>query len=102
MIAVRPPPLETPALSLFPDLAALDRDGREAITLSQMLSMTSGLAWNEWRATSLLDNDEFGLFWRGSQVRYTFDRPMAAPAGTRRHPLRLQRRQHRRAGADSG
>ncbi|WP_459204396.1 serine hydrolase domain-containing protein (plasmid) [Ralstonia pseudosolanacearum] len=77
------PPLETPALSLFPDLVALDRDGREAITLSQMLSMTSGLAWNEWRATSLLDNDEFGLFWRGSQVRYTFDRPMAAPAGTR-------------------
>ncbi|BCM09366.1 hypothetical protein ACI2S5_21490 [Ralstonia nicotianae] len=66
MIAVRPPPLETPALSLFPDLAALDRDGREAITLSQILSMTSGLAWNEWRATSLLDNDEFGLFWRGS------------------------------------
>ncbi|MFV8605017.1 serine hydrolase [Ralstonia pseudosolanacearum] len=48
-----------------------------------MLSMTSGRAWNEWRATSLLDNDEFGLFWRGSQVRYTFDRPMAAPAGTR-------------------
>ncbi len=79
----RVPPLETPVLSLFPDLAELNRDGREAITLSQMLSMTSGLAWSEWRATSLLDNDEFGLFWRGSQVRYTFDRPMAAPAGSR-------------------
>jgi len=75
------PPLESPALSLFPDLADLNRDGREAITLSQMFSMSSGLAWNEWRATSLFNNDEFGLFWHSAQVRYVFDRPMAAPAG---------------------
>lgn len=76
------PPLDTPALSLFPKLADLNRDGREAITLSEMLSMSSGLAWNEWRATSLLNNDEFGLFWHSSQAHYVFDRPMAAPAGT--------------------
>lgn len=76
------PPLDTPALSLFPELANLNRDGREAITLSQMLSMSSGLAWNEWRATSLFNNDEFGLFWHMSQTHYVFDRPMAAPAGT--------------------
>ncbi|WP_296228969.1 serine hydrolase domain-containing protein [Ralstonia sp. UBA689] len=75
------PPLGTSALSLFPDLADLNRDGREAITLGQMLSMSSGLAWNEWRATSLFNNDEFGLFWHTSQVRYVFERPMAAPAG---------------------
>jgi len=76
------PPLDTPALSLFPGLADLNRDGREAITLSQMLSMSSGLAWNEWRATSLFNNDEFGLFWHTSQAHYVFDRPMAASAGT--------------------
>ncbi|MET3445369.1 serine hydrolase [Ralstonia sp. 1138] len=76
------PPLDTPVLSLFPALAELNRDGREAITLSQMLSMSSGLAWNEWRATSLFNNDEFGLFWHTSQAHYVFDRPMAAPAGT--------------------
>lgn len=76
------PPLDTPVLSLFPGLADLNRDGREAITLSQMLSMSSGLAWNEWRATSFLNNDEFGLFWHTSQAHYVFDRPMAAPAGT--------------------
>ena len=76
------PPLDTPALSLFPKLADLNGDGREAITLSQMLSMSSGLAWNEWRATSFLNNDEFGLFWHTSQPHYVFDRPMAAPAGT--------------------
>lgn len=76
------PPLDTPVLSLFPGLADLNRDGREAITLSQMLSMSSGLAWNEWRATSFLSNDEFGLFWHTSQAHYVLDRPMAAPAGT--------------------
>ncbi|WP_439894081.1 serine hydrolase domain-containing protein (plasmid) [Ralstonia sp. 25C] len=76
------PPLDAPVLSLFPELANLNRDGRQAITLSQMLSMSSGLAWNEWRATSLFNNDEFGLFWHTSQVHYVFDRPMAAPAGT--------------------
>ncbi|MCO5399292.1 serine hydrolase domain-containing protein [Ralstonia soli] len=76
------PPLDTPVLSLFPELANLNRDGREAITLSQMLSMSSGLAWNEWRATSLFNNDEFGLFWHSSQAHYVFDRPMAAQAGT--------------------
>ncbi|MFX3583073.1 serine hydrolase [Ralstonia mannitolilytica] len=82
----RVPPPDTPALPLFPELARdmpkLNRDGREGITLGQMLSMSSGLAWNEWRATSVFNNDEFGLFWHTSQVRYVFDRPMAAAAGT--------------------
>ncbi len=76
------PALDMPALSLFPELAALSRDGREAITLSQMFSMSSGLAWNEWHATSPFNNDEFGLFWHTSQTRYVFNRPMAVPAGT--------------------
>ncbi|UCF26055.1 MAG: serine hydrolase [Ralstonia sp.] len=76
------PALDTPALSLFPELADLNRDGREAITLGQMLSMSSGLAWNEWNATSLLNGDEFGLMWHTSQAHYVFDRPMAAPAAT--------------------
>lgn len=76
------PPLDAPALSLFPDLADLNGQGREAITFSQMLTMSSGLRWNEWCATSVFNNDEFGLFWHTSQVRYVFDRSMAAPAGT--------------------
>ncbi|KMW46822.1 beta-lactamase family protein [Ralstonia pickettii] len=75
------PSLDTPALSLFPDLADLNGQGREAITLAQMLSMSSGLAWNEWNATGLLDNDEFGLIWRGAQAHYVFDSPMAASPG---------------------
>ncbi len=76
------PPLNTPVLDLLPDLAHLKNQGREAITLGHLLTMSSGLDWNEPN-TYNARNDEFGLYWRSSQSRYLFDRPMAAPAGTR-------------------
>jgi CubicO group peptidase (beta-lactamase class C family) len=76
------PPLNTPVLDLLPDLADLKNQGREAITLGHLLTMSSGLDWNEPN-TYNARNDEFGLYWRSSQSRYLFDRPMAAPAGTR-------------------
>lgn len=76
------PPLDTRVLDLFPELADLKTAGRDAITVRHLLSMTSGLAWDEagaydWR------NDELALYWRSSQARYVFGRRMAAPAGTR-------------------
>ncbi|MBC7622655.1 MAG: serine hydrolase [Aeromicrobium sp.] len=76
------PPLNTPVLDLLPDLADLKQQGREAITIAHLLTMSSGLDWNEPN-TSNARNDEFGLYWRTSQSRYVFDRPMAARAGTR-------------------
>ena len=76
------PPLDTVVLDLLPELASLKNQGRQAITIAHLLSMSSGLNWNEPNAY-LLSNDEIGLYWRSSQARYLFDRPMAAPAGTR-------------------
>jgi CubicO group peptidase (beta-lactamase class C family) len=76
------PPLNTPVLDLFPALADLKNDGREAITIAHLFTMSSGLDWNEPN-TYNSKNDEFGLYWRTSQARYMFNRPMAAPAGTR-------------------
>jgi CubicO group peptidase (beta-lactamase class C family) len=76
------PPLNTPVLDLLPDLADLKNQGRESITIAHLFSMSSGLDWNE-PSTYNARNDEFGLYWRSSQSRYLFDRPMAAPAGTR-------------------
>lgn len=74
------PQLDTPALDLYPELADLKTAGREKVTLRQLFTMTSGLAWEEpiryW-----LGNDETGLYWRSSQARYLFDRPLA-PGGT--------------------
>lgn len=79
----RMPPLQTPALDLFPELAALKRDGRERITVEDLLAMRSGLDWREMGAYGSFGNDENGLAWRGGQARYLFDRPLAAPPGER-------------------
>lgn len=76
------PPLNTPVLDLFPPLADFKNEGREAIIIAHLLTMSGGLDWNEPN-TYNSQNDEFGLYWRTSQSRYVFNRPMAAPAGTR-------------------
>lgn len=76
------PALNTPVLDLLPELAALKNQGREAITIAHLLSMSSGLSWNEPNAYNS-SNDEIGLYWHSSQAKYLFDRPMVAVAGTR-------------------
>jgi len=76
------PPLDARVLDLLPDLAKLKTAGREDITIAHLLDMTSGLAWDESGGYGVR-NPEFGLYWRGAQARYVFDRPMAAPAGQR-------------------
>ena len=45
------------------------------------MTMSSGLDWNE-PSTYDSRNDEMGVYWRSSQSRYLFDRPVAALAGT--------------------
>jgi CubicO group peptidase (beta-lactamase class C family) len=76
------PPLNTPVLDLFPDLAYLKNQGRELITIAHLLSMSSGLEWNEPSVYNAA-NEEIGLYWHSSQAKYVFNRAMLAPAGTR-------------------
>ncbi|HEX7892278.1 MAG TPA: serine hydrolase [Ramlibacter sp.] len=75
------PPVQTPVLDLFPHLADLRTGGRERITLEDLLSMRSGLAWDEMGRYGGLGNDENGLAWRGDIPRYVFDRPLATGPG---------------------
>ena len=75
------PSLNTPVLDLLPALANLKSQGREAITIAHLMTMSSGLDWNE-PSTYNSRNDEMSVYWRSSQSRYLFDRPAAAPAGT--------------------
>ncbi len=77
------PPLAAPLMDQFPQLAPLKDDGRERITVEDALAMRSGLDWDETGSLRSWSNDEHGLLWRSDQARYVFDRPMAAPAGTR-------------------
>jgi CubicO group peptidase (beta-lactamase class C family) len=76
------PPLDARVLDQLPELADLAKEGRQDITIGHLLDMTSGLAWNESGGYGLR-NPELGLYWRGSQARYVFKRPMASPAGQR-------------------
>jgi CubicO group peptidase (beta-lactamase class C family) len=76
------PDLRTSVLSLFPELADLRTRERDAISIRDLLTMSSGLAWDEWNRGPIT-SDETRLFWKGDQVRFLFDRPMAAPPGTR-------------------
>lgn len=74
--------LATPILDFHPDLADLRRDGREAIRLSHLLDMASGLAWNETTSTyGSGANDETRLWWDVSPARYVLDRPLVAAPG---------------------
>lgn len=75
------PALDARVLELLPALADLNTGGRETIRIGDLLSMQSGLAWDEeggygWR------NPELGLYWKGSQERYVFDRPLQQKPGT--------------------
>ncbi|MBQ5945922.1 serine hydrolase [Massilia sp. ST3] len=76
------PPLDARVLDLFPELAELRRDGREAITVGHLLSMSSGLEWKEPYQYGL-GNDELALYWRASQEKAVLSRPMLHPPGAR-------------------
>ena len=75
------PPLDTPVTDLLPELSDLKGQGREAITLSHLFDMSSGLDWNEPNAYNSSRNDELGLYWRSSQARYLCDRAVVVPPG---------------------
>jgi CubicO group peptidase (beta-lactamase class C family) len=72
----------TRVLDFYPMLANLRRDGRDAIRISHLLDMASGLAWNETASTyGSSANDETRLWWDGSPARYVLDRPLVAEPG---------------------
>jgi CubicO group peptidase (beta-lactamase class C family) len=75
--------VDTPVLDFYPALADLRRDGRDAIRVSHLLDMASGLAWSETPGTyGTQANDETRLWWDPSPARYILDRPIVAAPGT--------------------
>jgi CubicO group peptidase (beta-lactamase class C family) len=62
-------------LDYFPDLTIANNDARkQVITIENLLTMSSGLAWSD-------DTDINKMMNSGSQVRYVLDLPMAAAPG---------------------
>jgi CubicO group peptidase (beta-lactamase class C family) len=71
------PDLDAPVLASFPELAALRSPERDAIHLAHLLSMSSGLAWDE----GALPNDETKLYWKSDIPAFVLGRPLVARPG---------------------
>lgn len=61
------------------------KDGKEYITIEHLLTMTSGIQWEEWDISlSSIENDQIGIwFYEDGPMNYVLGKPMAAVPGTR-------------------
>ncbi len=76
--------LSRPVIEYFPELAGQVAPGFEAITLHHLLTMSSGLEWNEMESPySNPENDGIKMYRSGDPVTYTLTRPLVATPGSR-------------------
>lgn len=73
------PTIETSALRAFPSVFADMQPGQRGITIEHLLTMSSGLDWEEW--VSPVRSDELRLIWKDDPVRFLFDREMSLKPG---------------------
>jgi len=71
--------VDEPVLKFFPDYAAVKQPGWDAITLRHLLTMSSGIQWDEARAWTDPKNDEPHLVTEPDPLGYVLSRPIAAP-----------------------
>lgn len=78
------PPLATSVASLYPDENIPDADQKRAIRIRDLLTMSSGLQWEEASPVHLLTgiSNELGLLWRKEPFPYVFSFPVAEKPGT--------------------
>ena len=75
--------LTTPVLAFYPEYSDLHSAQRNAITLENLLTMSSGLDWTESVASyGTLANDETHLYWAWTPPHYVLSRPITAPPGS--------------------
>ncbi|AOP32943.1 serine hydrolase [Leptospira tipperaryensis] len=72
--------IDTPVLSSFPELSISENDPRKTITWKHLLTMSSGLHWEEWRS-GFLFSDETRLYWKKNLVEFVFDREVSEVPG---------------------
>jgi CubicO group peptidase (beta-lactamase class C family) len=70
--------------AFFPDYASLSDERKGAITLEHLLTMTSGLEWNEWNLPYRdTRNDLIQLFFVFDPIEYILAKPVVNEPGTR-------------------
>jgi CubicO group peptidase (beta-lactamase class C family) len=73
---------DEPVVKFFPDYAAVKSPGWDNITLRHLLTMSSGMQWDENRAWKDPQNDEPRLGSEADPYRYVLSKPIAAPPDT--------------------
>lgn len=73
------PPVSTPVLDAYPELADIATTEKRRITINDLLNMASGLNWQEG---SLGVNDELRLFWKKDIPRYVLGHDLATSPNT--------------------
>lgn len=73
---------DEPVVKFFPDYSALKTAGWDNITLRHLLTMSSGIQWDENRAWKDPRNDEPHLSDEADPFRYVLSKPIAAPPDT--------------------
>jgi len=80
--------IESVSQSIFdylPDFQHLRTEEKEKITIENLLTMNSGLQWEEWGVSlGSIENDQIGIwFWEGGPINYALGRDLVAEPGTR-------------------
>lgn len=71
--------VDEPVLKFFPDTAAVKQPGWDAITLRHLLTMSSGIKWDEALAWTDPKNDGPHLVSEADPIGYVLARPVVAP-----------------------
>ena len=74
--------VDDPILKFFPDYAALKTTGWDNVTLRHLLTMTSGIQWDQNRPWADPQNDERQLSIEADPFRYVLSKPITAPPDT--------------------
>lgn len=73
--------LDQPAVTWFPEYPELDTPDRRRVTLAHVLTMTSGLEWNEEVPYNDPRNDEIKMTRSAEPLRYALSRPFVLAPG---------------------
>lgn len=75
--------VDQPVFTFFPDMAALRTPEKDRITLRHLLTMASGLTWDETRPYDREANDERRMIYSTDPYRFTLGKPVAAKPGAK-------------------
>jgi CubicO group peptidase (beta-lactamase class C family) len=74
--------VDAPVLQFFPELASAASEGWTSVKLRDLLTMSSGIAWDENRPWTDPKNDEPHLGSEADPMRYVLSKPIVATPGT--------------------